>query len=192
LPLRHEGRLHRVGVRSFVLPNQIQFSSPEAHAAAAGPKRWNRQQGLYIYRRDRLIQSGGWNRLRTTDEHSKLARIAVNIPPDADAAFRINVSKMSVTLPAELRPALRTLSSAVVARAQDAYRQRMELVEATDDPGRASEGNEEEQEWKLGDHWSRVVAVLESELGTQPELLRRVLVRLSGAGGEPSSVRSVS
>lgn len=192
LSLRHEGRLHRVGVRPFVLPNQIQFSSPEAHAAAAGPKRWNRQQGLYIYRRDRLIQSGGWNRLRTTDEHSKLARIAVNIPPDADSAFHINVSKMSVTLPTELRPALRTLSSGVVARAQDAYRQRMELVEGIAGPSPSSKGLEEDREWKLGDHWSRVVAVLESELGTQPELLRRVLARLSGAGGEPSPIRSVS
>ncbi|HEX6780868.1 MAG TPA: ATP-binding protein [Solirubrobacterales bacterium] len=192
LPLRHDGRLHRVGVRPFVLPNQVQFSSPEAHAVAAGPKRWNRQQGLYIYRRDRLIQSGGWNRLRTTDEHSKLARIAVNIPSDADSAFRINVSKMSVTLPAELRPVLKTLASGVVARAQDVYRQRMELVEGVDDPDPSTEGVEVDGEWKLGDHWSRVVAVLEAELGAQPELLRRVLVRLSGAGSEATAVRSAS
>jgi hypothetical protein len=192
LPLRHNGRLHRVGVRPFVLPNQVQFSSPEAHALAAGPKRWNRQQGLYVYRRDRLIQSGGWNRLRTTDEHSKLARIAVNIPPGADSAFRINVSKMSVTLPAELRPALKTLASGVVARAQDAYRQRMELVEGVDDPDSPAKVAELEGEWRLGDHWSRVVAVLESELRAQPDLLQRVLVRLSGAGSEASPVRSIS
>jgi hypothetical protein len=182
LPLRSGGRTHRVGVRPYILPNQIQFSSPDTHLLAAGPKRWNRQQGLYIYRRDRLIQSGGWNRLRTMDEHSKLARIAINIPPGADAAFRINVSKMSVLLPAEIRPALRTLLSGLVGQAQDAYRQRVQLVpptasEEVDEAAVSPEG----QEWRLGDNWTRVVEVLESELRDQPELLQRVLTRLAAA-----------
>jgi hypothetical protein len=178
LSLRDGGQTHRVSVRPFVLPNQILFSSPEAHLLGGGPKRWNRQQGLYIYRRDRMIQSGGWNRLRTSDEHSKLARVAVNIPPAADALFRTNVSKMTVTLPQELRPALRTLASGVVAQAQDAYRQRMRLVVSADESPAVGSGPEPE-EWRLGDHWGRVVRVLESELGDQPELLRRVLVRLT-------------
>jgi hypothetical protein len=186
LRLRHGGRTHRVRVRPFILPNQIQFSSSEAHNQAAGPKRWNRQQGLYIYRRDRMIQSGGWNRLRTMDEHSKLARIALDIPPAADGAFSTNVSKMSVSLPAELRPALRTLVSGVVGQAQDAYRQRIHLVapgaadtttgEIADRPRQRSDDN-----WHLGDHWAEVVAVLAAELGDQPETLNRILLRLSGA-----------
>jgi hypothetical protein len=177
LSLRVGGRAHRVGVRAYVLPNQVQFSSPEAHARAGGPKRWNRQQGLYIYRRDRLIQSGGWNRLRTADEHSKLARMAVNIPPAADSAFRTNVSKMNVILPAELRPALRTVASGVVSRAQDAYRQRMQLVKPgppfPSEPGDAAA-------WRLADDWGTLVEVLESELRDQPETLRRILARLAG------------
>ncbi|HEX4306114.1 MAG TPA: ATP-binding protein [Solirubrobacterales bacterium] len=181
LPLRHGGKTHRVGIRPYVLPNQVRFSSPEAHLVAGGPKRWNRQQGLYVYRRDRLIQSGGWNRLRTSDEHSKLARVAVNIPPSADGLFRTNVSKMTVTLPAELRPALRALASGVVAQAQDAYRQRVRLVVAGEDV-EEPRSTPAQQEWRLGDHWGRVVQVLEAELGDQPELLRRVLVSLADPG----------
>src|SRR6185312_13148209 len=96
LRLEYDGTTHRVRVRPYVLPNQHHFSAPEAHQHAAGPQRWNRQQGLYIYRHDRLIQSGGWSRLRTLDEHSKLARIAVDIPLAADGAFRTNVAKMRV------------------------------------------------------------------------------------------------
>jgi len=116
------------------------------------------------------------------DEHSKLARIAINIPPGADAAFRINVSKMSVLLPAEIRPALRTLLSGLVGQAQDAYRQRVQLVpptasEEVDEAAVSPEG----QEWRLGDNWTRVVEVLESELRDQPELLQRVLTRLAAA-----------
>ena len=112
----------------IVLPAQHHFSSPEAHEAAGGPNRWNRQQGLYVYRRDRLIQSGGWNRLRTLDEHAKLARIAIDIPPGADPAFRINVSKMTVGLPEGIRPQLRALVAGVVSFAQDVYRRRLAVV----------------------------------------------------------------
>jgi hypothetical protein len=181
LPLRLDGRVHRVGVWPYILPNQVQFSSPEAHVRAAGPRRWNRQQGLYIYRRDRLIQSGGWNRLRTADEHSKLARIAVNIPPAADAAFRTNVSKMNVILPAELRPALRTVASGVVLRAQDAYRQRMQLVKPQVS---ASPESQEPTQWRLADDWGTLVEVLEAELRDQPDTLRRILARLAGVPAE--------
>ena len=79
--VEHAGSATRDQRPPYVLPSQVQFSTPDAHAAAGGPKKWNRQQGFYIYRGDRMIQSGGWNRLRTMDEHSKLARIAIDIPP---------------------------------------------------------------------------------------------------------------
>ena len=116
-------------MRPYVLPSQIQFSSPEAHAARRRPEAWNRQQGLYIYRGDRLIQSGGWNRLRTMDEHSKLARIALDIPAALEDLFQINVAKMRVALPDELRPQLAALAAGVVTVAQDAYRHRLRLVD---------------------------------------------------------------
>jgi hypothetical protein len=186
LPLRVGDQTHRVGVQPYILPTQIQFSNPEAHARASGPKRWNRQQGLYIYRRDRLIQSGGWSRLRTTDEHTKLARIAINIPPEADPAFRTNVSKMTVTLPAELRPGLRAIASGVAAEAQSAYRQRVRLLdgEVPDDaevPGAPAPSAAGGADWKLGDHWSAMVEVLDEEFADDPERLRRVLERIVGS-----------
>jgi hypothetical protein len=180
--LAHEGRTHAVLVRPYVLPAQIQFTSPEAHIRAAGPGRWNRQQGLYIYRADRLIQSGGWNRVRTMDEHSKLARIAVDVPPGADAAFGVNVSKMRVTLPSDVRRELAAIASGVVARAQDAYRQRVRLVspEPTSPPMPELSGTQRDG-WNLADDWGIIVAVLERELEAHPELLHRVLIALANA-----------
>ena len=55
----------RLIVQPYLLPSQERFSSSTAHVGASGPHRWNRQQGFYFYRNDRLIQTGGWNRLRT-------------------------------------------------------------------------------------------------------------------------------
>jgi histidine kinase/DNA gyrase B/HSP90-like ATPase len=185
VPLTHGGRRFRIPVRPYVLPTQIHFSSPEAHAAAAGPQRWNRQQGLYIYRNGRMIQSGGWNRLRTTDEHSKLARVALDIPPGADAAFGTSVSKMSVILPTAIRGELQALLSGVVTRAQDAYRQRIRLV-PTDSEELPREGSQDAGGgWSLNDHWPVIMSILERELGEQPEILRRVLVALANAEPGP-------
>jgi hypothetical protein len=177
---------HHVVLRPFILPGQHHFSSPEAHARASGPNRWNRQQGFYIYRRDRLIQSGGWCRLRTMDEHSKLARVAVDLPDAEEDMFRINVAKMTVGLPESVRPQLRVLATGIVSRAQDAYRRRARAVpdtplasQSTGQPAAIADGT-------LGDQWPIIVEVLERELGDHPELLERVLLGLINAGsGRP-------
>lgn len=111
-----------VRYRPYVLPPQREFSDDEAWRRASGPNQWNRQQGLYIYRADRMIQSGGWARLRAPDEHVKLARAALEFWPELDEAFEINVSKMRVKLPEDLRDQLKPLVSFLSRCADDRYR----------------------------------------------------------------------
>ena len=118
----HEGTHGEILIEPFVVPHQAEFSSSEAHAAAAGPLRWNRQQGFYIYRANRMIQSGGWSNLRTLDEHTKLARVALSFDPRLDGAFRINVAKMRVQLPRQLREQIEKAIAPVIKAAQTAYR----------------------------------------------------------------------
>lgn len=113
-----------VHLSPYVLPHQTQFSSPAAWKRASGPKSWNRQQGFYIYRANRLIQSGGWCRLRAGDEHVKLARVSLEFYPELDNAFGLNVAKASVTLPKSLRDALAPSVSAWCRAADAAYRQK--------------------------------------------------------------------
>jgi hypothetical protein len=108
--------------RPYVLPPQRDFSDDEAWRRASGPNQWNRQQGLYIYRADRMIQSGGWSRLRSQDEHTKLARAALDFFPDLDEAFEINISKMRVRLPEDLREQMRPLVASLTRHADDRYR----------------------------------------------------------------------
>lgn len=109
-------------IEPFVLPPQSKFSSNEAHARASGPSKWNRQQGFYIYRADRMIQSGGWSNIRTIDEHLKLARVALFFSPRLDDAFKINVAKMRVTLPASIREELGKAIGPVIRIANTSYR----------------------------------------------------------------------
>ena len=65
----------------YVLPARNRFSSHEAFEYFSGPQKWNRQQGLYVYRAGRLITSGGWAGIRAIDEHTKLARASPSSIP---------------------------------------------------------------------------------------------------------------
>lgn len=111
-----------VRFQPYVLPSRSLFSSEDAFDLAAGPARWNAQQGLYIYRSNRMVQSGGWSRLRVRDEHLKLARASLDFFPELDAAFEINVAKTRVKLPQSLRPELAEPVDELARAAQSRYR----------------------------------------------------------------------
>jgi Histidine kinase-, DNA gyrase B-, and HSP90-like ATPase len=110
-----------VRMESFILPPKAAFSSLTAWRRASGPSSWNSQQGFYIYRAERLIQSGGWCGVRTTDEHMKLSRIALRFGPELDHAFDVNVAKMRVKLPPALRTVIRDEVMDAARRARVVY-----------------------------------------------------------------------
>jgi hypothetical protein len=112
----------RITLQPFLLPHQSDFSSAESFRQASGPLSWNQQQGFYIYRAERLIQAGGWCRLRTMDEHTKLARVALHFSPQLDDAFRVNVAKMRALIPAAARPQVSDVLAPVIKLAAERYR----------------------------------------------------------------------
>lgn len=116
----------------YVLPPRDKFTSPEDFERLSGPLKWNRQQGLYIFRANRLVQFGGWNGLRGIDEHTKLARASIDFDTDLDEMFHINVAKMSVVLPLALKNMLDRPIHDLCARADAVYRQ----ASVSPDPGR--------------------------------------------------------
>ncbi len=122
IPLDFGEGIHNVKVQPYILPPQSLYSSTKAHLQASGPAKWNKQQGLYIYRSNRIIQAGGWSGLRTSDEHTKLVRIAVFIPSQLDELFQVNVAKKHLTLPRELRSVLLKEIQPIIHRAQEVYR----------------------------------------------------------------------
>lgn len=184
LPLE-DGGSAELTVEPFVLPAQTQFSSADAHQRAAGPNRWNRQQGFYIYRRERLIQSGGWNRIRTFDEHAKLARIAVDLPLGHEDRFGINVAKMSVSMPDAVRAPLRAIASAVVQEAQRSYREilhepavpqhSIDLERLGPQQGPIESGP------SISGDWPTILRTVTEVLADEPARRDEVLLRLSNA-----------
>jgi hypothetical protein len=151
----------------------------------AGPNRWNRHQGFYIYRRERMIQAGGWNRLRTLDEHAKLARIALDLPLGAEERFAVDVAKMRVTIPEDLRPGLRALAAAAVAAAQERYRDHLHGVEPTE---AVPIHTPTPEAISLSRDWPAILAVVDDVLGGDPELRDKLLVRLANADPDDATL----
>ncbi|MDQ6857491.1 MAG: ATP-binding protein [Chloroflexota bacterium] len=191
LVLDVEGVKHVVRVEPYLVPNKDRFSDAKSWEDAGGPKNWNAQQGFYIYRADRLIQSGGWSRTRTLDEHTKIARVAVLFERGADEEFGINVAKMSVVLPRDLREDFQKIAADVAKKADTAYRKTDEKAPrgrassastsragGGTGPTRGGVGNLDKRREASLRLIRRIVHTLEDELGNQPRLLRRVLLAL--------------
>lgn len=112
-----------IRVEPFVLPHQAKLTPQEA-ALAEGPLGWNRHQGFYVYRRDRLIVAGDWlglPRLSRDDAHN-LARIAIDVPAELDEAWQLDVSKATVRPPAPLKADLLRIARDTRKRAKAASR----------------------------------------------------------------------
>ncbi|KUI15393.1 ATP-binding protein [Mycolicibacterium acapulense] len=116
------GTAGTVTLRRFVLPGRDKFSSVNEFERLSGPLKWNRQQGLYIYRAGRLVQWGGWAGIRSIDEHTKLARASLEFDTDLDEAFNINVAKMRVSVPGQLRQMIERPINEICSLADDLYR----------------------------------------------------------------------
>lgn len=120
--LYENGKPITVRYSPYILPIQADFSSQTAFKRSSGPKKWNAQQGFYIYRENRLIQAGGWCRMRTPDEHSKYARVALDVGSDSDSVLMLDVTKSTVQLPADLREKLKPLVTGLVLESGEKYR----------------------------------------------------------------------
>jgi len=134
IPLSFGEGIYNVKLEPYILPPLSLYSSTRAHLKASGPEKWNKQQGLYIYRSNRIIQAGGWSGLRTSDEHTKLVRMAVLIPSQLDELFQVNVAKKHLTLPRELRSVLLKEIQPIIHRGQEVYRNKLVSEAGTEGP----------------------------------------------------------
>jgi hypothetical protein len=84
-------------------------------------------QGLYFYRRDRLLQAGGeWHGIAATDRRLQLARVEINIDDDVARIFQMNPEKSRVLAGPEFTRLAET------ARSEDGVTFKTYLKEAED------------------------------------------------------------
>lgn len=115
-------------VVGYVLPTEREAINDGALTEwqAAGRKHWNQLQGFYVYRLDRLITHGGYLGLeRLQDEHTKLARIMIELDNKTDNDWLLDVTKSAVTPPVRAKNQLAQIARSVCSKASDRYRSRV-------------------------------------------------------------------
>jgi hypothetical protein len=133
-----------VEVECHVLPHKDRLSEKEEESAR-GPEGWTAQQGFYVYRNKRLLVAGGWlglgqKRGWTQDEAHRLARIRLDIPNSADAAWKIDIRKSIARPPVEIRGWLAKLADETRTRARRTFASRGQV-------SRTRSGEEVSQVW---------------------------------------------
>lgn len=117
-----------VRVTAYVLPHRSKLT-PEQAERGHGAAGWNQQQGFYLYRSNRLLVQGDWLGLGfAKDEHTKLARIAIDFPASLDHAWQVDVKKSSARTPGPLVPELVRIAKAARSRAEEVYRFRGKIT----------------------------------------------------------------
>jgi len=95
-PKTYTLKLHGIGgidVNAYVWPKNSKNPEYKMNGTAAT------SQGFYWYRNDRLINQDGWNRLRDTEPHYSLARASIDLSPEYDSIFGLQVGKYKVEPP---------------------------------------------------------------------------------------------
>ncbi len=120
-----------VRIRCRTLPHHNRMSR-ENWDEIGGPEGHLKTQGLYVYRENRLIISGGWLGLARQTELTKLCRIAIDIPNTMDAEWKIDVKKASAQLPPVVRERLKKVVERFLGTSKRTYRKRgQKLVDET-------------------------------------------------------------
>jgi hypothetical protein len=111
-----------VTVRAHVLPHSSKLTATELRTAA-GLGGWTESQGFYVYRSDRLLVGGSWLGVGgQKDEHTKLARISLDLPPNLDHLWQVDVRKGFIKPPHAVSNELRRVARFSKRKAQEVYR----------------------------------------------------------------------
>ena len=108
-------------VQAFTLPHHGKVTAAEWDRYAR-PEGYIRSQGFYLYRERRLIIHGTWFGLARQSEHTKLARVRIDMPNALDGAWRIDVKKASAQLPPPVRDRLKRIIERLGAPSKNVFR----------------------------------------------------------------------
>lgn len=123
--IKHQGITIRV--RSFQVPHRDNLST-EKKKDFDSLKDIGMSDGIYLYRKNRLIAWSGWEGLSSNKRIADLHRIAIYIDEDADKLFNIEVKKSQISiLDDSLRKKIITKIKTFSSTARRPYKKRAEL-----------------------------------------------------------------
>ncbi len=113
------GQTTKFSLRAYVLPRGEEFSTEEA---AKGARISNANQGVYVYRENRLIHGPDWLRMFSKEPHLSLLRVEFSFDHMLDDAFQIDIKKSQIILNEVLYDHILDFLSPPRRAAEDVYR----------------------------------------------------------------------
>lgn len=175
--LPYKGSL--IKVTPYVLPHRSKLDEALMERGS-GAHGWNQQQGFYVYRSGRLLVQGDWLGLGLSkDEHTKLARIAVEFPSSLDHEWQVDVKKSTARPPGELVEDLKRIARATRAKAEEVYRHKGKVLARKNSQPFVfawleHKGREGEIRYRVNREHPVIVAVMEA-VGKDKRVVERAL-----------------
>ena len=99
---------HPVKIQPYILPHHSKLSPKEQRGFKTHSEFLN-NQGVYVYRNKRLMAWGGWFRLASKGEATKLARVRIDFPNTLDEYWTIDIKKSRADPPSQVKEQLRQI-----------------------------------------------------------------------------------
>ena len=114
-----DGSTVTFGVVGVAVPHKNELDSEGRITAVLG----NENQGVYIYRENRLIAEPSWLGTRKKEPHATLARVALNFGRECDGLFGVDIKKSRIEMmPSTLNYLTTTVFMPVIKTAESRYR----------------------------------------------------------------------
>lgn len=117
----------KISIKGYLLPHITRMGGHSRENQVSINGDHTAGQGLYLYRLDRLISSGGWQGVVRKSESNKLARVEVSFGNDADQLWQLDVKKSTAILPLAIRSRIRDLIRGISSMSGDVFVKRVRM-----------------------------------------------------------------
>jgi len=117
----------KISIKGYLLPHITRMGGQARENQISINGDHTAGQGLYLYRLDRLISSGGWQGVVRKSESNKLARVEVSFGNDADQLWQLDVKKSTAILPLAIRSRIKDLIRGISSMSGDVFVKRVRM-----------------------------------------------------------------
>jgi uncharacterized protein YoaH (UPF0181 family) len=112
----------RIIITPYILPHSSKLTSALEKEEAEGVRGWDANQGFFVYRRNRMIISGGYFDLDLKSNASyRLCRIKVDLTNEFDLEWKVDVRKKDVIPPPGYREHLKRIAKSTMRDSSKRY-----------------------------------------------------------------------
>lgn len=114
-----DGEMGLFLVRAFILPRKEEFPSEDLWRTSALR---NKNQGIYIYRENRMIHGPDWLGLFAKEPHMTLLRVEFSFDHRLDEYFQVDIKKSQIILDTAIAAAIEEFLTPLRRAAEDRFR----------------------------------------------------------------------